>query len=99
MDLELATNLIFEGACCGRQGLLSRRPKAVGGPLHSNCAAMPPPHQQLQSTAQGGCLRLTVVANEFLWLLLLLAAAPAYCEPAARRSWGMPELFRRRRTR
>ena len=74
MDLELATNLIFEGACCGRQGLLSRRPKAVGGPLHSNCAAMPPPHQQLQSTPQGG-----VLAPNSSCERVFVAVAPTRC--------------------
>ena len=34
-------------------------------------------------------MRLTIVANDFLWLLLLLAAAPAYCAPPnSGHRWG-----------
>ena len=38
---------------------------------------------------KGGCMRLTIVANDFLWLLLLLAAAPAYrAPPNSGHRWG-----------
>ena len=54
-----------------------------------NLRRLPPPQQQLQSTPQGGCMRLTIVANDFLWLLLLLAAAPAYrAPPNSGHRWG-----------
>ena len=34
-------------------------------------------------------MRLTIVANDFLWLLLLLAAAPAYrAPPYSGHRWG-----------
>ena len=63
--------------------------KRLEGRYIQNLRRLPPPQQQLQSTPQGGCMRLTIVANNFLWLLLLLAAAPAYCEPPnSGHRWG-----------
>ena len=63
--------------------------KRLEGRYIQNLRRLPPPQQQLQSTPQGGCMRLTIVANDFLWLLLLLAAAPAYrATPNSGHRWG-----------